>query len=124
MTRRGADPSEAGLEQSIARLLTIGTYLAIALLVVGFALMLASGTGPLSGAPRFDLATVSGDLLALRPTGFIGVGLIVVVATPASRVLASLIGYGRSGERRMALVAISILIVILLSVVTAIVLEG
>ena len=122
--RDPADPSGARLEQSIARLLTGGTYAAIALLAVGFALMIATGVSPLSGGPPFDITAIPGDLLALRPTGFLWLGLLVVVATPASRVLASLIGFAQRGERRMVVVAALILLVIALSVVTAIGLEG
>jgi len=123
MTPAGVDPGadEPGtrLEQSIARLLTWGTYASIALLAIGFALMLAGGIGPLSGGPRFDPAAIPADLVALRPTGFLWLGLVVVLATPASRVIASLIGYGRRGERRMTVVAALVLVVIGVSIVLA-----
>jgi uncharacterized membrane protein len=114
----------ADLERSIARLLTRGTYASVALLVVGVVLMLASGIGPRSGGPAFDPTTLVPDLLALRPAGFLWLGLIVVVATPAARVLASLIGYVRRGERPMTIVAALILVVISLSVALARGLEG
>ena len=114
--RERADPR---LERSIARLLTGGTYISIALLAIGFGLMLVNGISPLSPAPPFDAGQIPADILALRPTGFLWLGLIVVVATPASRVLAALIGYQRSGERRMAIVAAAILAVIAISVVIA-----
>jgi uncharacterized membrane protein len=123
----GDDPtadSEVRLEQSIGRLLTGGSYAAIVLLAIGFVLMLVNGLGPLSGGPTFDITMLPGDLLALRPAGFLWLGLIVVVATPASRVVASLVGYRRRGEWRMAVIAVLILLVILLSVVTATALEG
>jgi uncharacterized membrane protein len=118
---------EAGppdLERSIARLLTIGTYASIALLVLGVVLMLASGIGPRSGGPAFDPSSIVPDVLALRPAGFLWLGLVAVVATPAARVVASLIGYLRRGERAMAVVAALILVVIGLSVALARGLEG
>jgi uncharacterized membrane protein len=118
------DPSDVRLERSIARLLTVGTYTSIALLAIGFVLMLASGISPLEGAPPFDARAIPADILALRPTGFLWLGLIVVVATPAARVAASLVGYLRSGERRMAVIAVAILAVIALSVILASDLEG
>ena len=121
---RRADPSGMRLEQSIARLLTGGSYAAIALLAIGFGLMLVDGIGPLTRGPAFDITTIPGDVAAFRPNGFLWLGLIVVLATPASRVLASLIGYARRGERRMSLVAALILLVIGLSVVVATRLEG
>jgi uncharacterized membrane protein len=114
--RERADP---GLETSIARLLSGGTYLAIALLVIGFGLMLVNGISPLDTAPPFDVRQIPADILALRPTGFLWLGLIVVIATPSSRVIASLIGYARAGERPMVIVATAILVVIAISVVIA-----
>jgi uncharacterized membrane protein len=109
----------AGLERSIARVLTIGTYVSIALLAVGVLLMLAAGIGPLSGGPDFDAGRLVGDLVALRPAGFIWLGLVAVVATPSARVLASLIGYRRRRETMMATISLLILIVIAASVILA-----
>jgi uncharacterized membrane protein len=113
------DRADPALEKSIARLLNGGTYLAIALLAIGFALMVANGISPLDPAPSFDPRQIPADLLALRPTGFLWLGLIVVIATPSSRVIASLVGYARAGERRMVIVATAILVVIAISVLIA-----
>jgi len=115
-----ADP----LERAIARVLTVGTYVSVAVLAVGTAMMLASGVQPLSGGPRLDLGQIGDDLVHLRATGFLWLGLVAVVATPASRVVASLVGYLRDGERLMATIAVLILAVIVLSVGLAIGLEG
>ena len=105
-----------GLEQVIARLLTIGTYGSVAILALGTATMLVSGVQPLAGWTPFDPTRLGEDLGHLRPAGIIWLGLVAVVATPASRVVASLIGYLRQGERSMAVVAGLILAVIVLSV--------
>jgi uncharacterized membrane protein len=110
------EPAAAGLERSIARLLTLGTYASIALLAIGLALLLASGVGPLSGGPSFDPARLLPGLVGLEPAAFLWAGLLVVVATPSARVAAALVGYARSGERPMAVVAALILVVIALSV--------
>jgi uncharacterized membrane protein len=107
------------IERIVARLLTVGTYSSVAVLAVGTAMMLASGVKPLAGWPPFDLGQIGDDLVHLRPLGFLWLGLIAVVATPASRVAASLIGYLRTGERLMALIAVLILAVIALSVALA-----
>jgi uncharacterized membrane protein len=113
------EPGEAGLERTIARLLTVGTYASIACLAVGLVLMLAAGIGPLSGGPAFDPARLIGDLAGLRPEGFLWLGLLLVVGTPAARVVASLIGFARAGERPMVVVAALILVVIVVSVALA-----
>ena len=117
-----ADPAPepaVNLERSIARLLTIGTYASVALLLIGVVLMLATGTAPRSVGPAFDLTKLVPDLLALRPAGYIWLGLVAVVATPAARVFAALIGYARRGDRTMAIVAALIIVVIGLSVALA-----
>ena len=111
------------LDLAIARLLTAGTYLSVALLGIGVVLMAADGLAP-RGGPAFDPSGLAADLVALRPEGFLWLGLIAAIATPSVRVAASLLGYLRRGERRMAGVSLLILGVIALSVLLAIATEG
>ena len=106
----------ADLDRSIARILTMGTYGSVALLGVGVVLMLAAGIAPLAGGPRFELDLLVDDLVHFRPAGFLWLGIVAVIATPSARVLASLVGFARRGERPMAIVATLILAVIVLSV--------
>ena len=107
----------AGLEGGIARLLQGGTYVAVALITMGVALMLVNGLSPLGAAPRLDPGRLVGDLIALRPEGFLWLGLLVVLGTPAARVGLALVGYARDGEREMTIIAILILIVIVIGIV-------
>jgi uncharacterized membrane protein len=118
------EPAQAGLERTIARLLTVGTYASITCLAVGLALMLGAGIGPLSGGPAFDPSRLVGDLVGLHAEGFLWLGLLIVIATPAARVGTSLVGFARAGERPMVLVAALILVVIVVSVGLATGLEG
>jgi len=106
------------LETSIARLLTIGTYASIALISVGVVGLLAAGRSPLDAAPGFDLGRLGGDLVALRSEGFLWLGILGLIATPASRVLAALVGYARTGERAMVVISVLILAVIAIGVVS------
>ncbi|HEV8488989.1 MAG TPA: DUF1634 domain-containing protein [Candidatus Limnocylindrales bacterium] len=112
------------LDVAIARLLTAGTYLSVALLGIGVGLMAAAGVSPLSGGPAFNPTNLLADLAALRPAGFLWLGLIAAIATPSARVAASLVGYLRRGERTMAGVALLILGVIALSILVATATEG
>jgi uncharacterized membrane protein len=112
-------PRPADLELSIARVLTVGTYASIALLVAGVAAMVVAGRSPLDHAPGFDPARIAGDIAALRPEGFLWLGIVLVVATPSARVAASLVGYLRRADRAMAVVSVLILVVIALSVAAA-----
>lgn len=120
--RGGSTPLD--LDRAIARLLTLGTYASVALLAVGVILMLVRRVSPLGGPPSFEPGLLIDDLLGLRPAGYIWLGLVAVVATPAVRVAASLAGYLRRGERSMAFIAVLILVVIAVSVALAVGLEA
>jgi len=100
------------LESTIARLLTVGTYISVALVAIGTAVLLGTGRSPLEAAPAFDPAGILPALAALRPEGFLWLGIVGLVATPAARVLAALVGYGRMGDRAMVAIAVLILGVI------------
>jgi uncharacterized membrane protein len=110
-----ADP----VEVLVARLLSIGTVASIALLAIGSALLAIRGGSPLDAAPDLDLTRIPADLLAGRPDGYLWLGLIVAIATPCARVLASLVGYLRRRERAMTVISILILAVIALTVALA-----
>ena len=112
MTARTA----GAIEHGVARVLTIGTWASIALVLVGVVELLAAGRSPLDSAPAFDLAAIPADLLALRPDGALWLGILGLLATPSVRVLASLVGFARGGERAMVVVAALILLVVGLGV--------
>ena len=112
----GVASSDSGMDGRIARLLRIGTYVAVALIAIGVVLMLATGRSPLDVAPDFDPARLIADLVGLQPAGFLWLGLVVVLLTPAARVAVSGLGYARIGDRSMALIAGLVLVVILTGV--------
>ena len=114
-----AAPKANDFEALIGRLLIAMTYVAVTLLVVGVLLLLAAGTSPLSGGPAFHLGDIVPDILALRPEGFIWLGLLVVLSTPIVRVVVAGFGYGRAREWPMVGVAIGILTVIAVAILTA-----
>lgn len=116
-----ADSEHAsGLEGLVARLLRIGTYVAIGLIALGVVLMLATGRSPLDVAPAFALDRLVADLATLQPAGFLWLGLVVVLLTPAARVAVGAVGYAREGDRIMARIAALVLIVIAIGVVLGI----
>ena len=106
-------------DRTIGRLLIAATYVAALLLTIGVLLMVAGGISPLSGGPGLDLSSLVADLVSLQPAGFLWLGLLAVIATPLSRVLAAAVGYGLAGDRRMVAVAVGILVVIAISITTA-----
>jgi uncharacterized membrane protein len=104
----------------IARVLRTGTLLSIGLLAIGVALMTLAGRSPLDKTwLPLDLGRIPADVLALRPEGFLWLGLLATLSTPLLRVAASIVGFLGAGERRMAGLGIAVLIVIALAVVVA-----
>ena len=67
--------------------------------------------------PRSTRLGLPSDLVAVKPAGFLWLGLVVALATPLGRVAASLVGYVAGGERRMAFIAAAILAVVSLAVI-------
>ncbi len=106
------------VEARIARILAVGTRVAVAFLAIGTVLLIAGGTSPLATEwPPLDPASLPADLVALRPTAFLWLGLVATIATPLLRVAAAAWGFGRAGERRLAALGVAVLVVIALAVV-------
>ena len=114
------------IEALIARLLVVGTYVAIGFVLVGVVLMLGHGIDPLvhATAPAFDLAAVPSQIAALAPEGFLWAGLVTVLCLPIARVIVAGLGFARVGDRRLALVSVMVVLVIVVSILAARGLEG
>jgi uncharacterized membrane protein len=108
-------------ERLIGRLLAGVTYLAVALLLMGVVLLIGAGTSPLSGGPGLDPGRFPSDLLALKPAGFLWLGLLAVIAAPIARVSVALAAYARDGDWLMVGVATAILVVIATAIGSAVV---
>lgn len=104
------------LELTVGRLLTGATWTGVGLIGSGVALMLLQDVSPLAAMPVLTPGSVLAALLALRPEGPLAIGLVVLVASPALRVVGALVGYGRDGERRMVAISIAILAVLVISI--------
>ncbi len=110
----------ARVDRSIARILRAGTLVSIGLLAIGVALMAVAGRSPLDAQwPGLDPARIPSDIRALRPEGFLWLGLLATLATPLLRVAAAVVGFLGAGERRMAGLGAAVLVVIALAVVIA-----
>lgn len=109
------------IETVVARILVVGTWVAVGLILVGVLGMVASGIDPMAHppVPAFDLAAIPGDLVGLRPAGFIWTGILVVMALPVGRVVVAGAGFFAAGERRLALISALVILVVALSIVAA-----
>jgi uncharacterized membrane protein len=109
--------SQADLDRTVGRLLSIGTYASVLILAIGCVLLFVNQIDPIAGGPPLEPRLIVDDIVHLRPAGFIWLGLLALLATPVFRVIVSLGGFVSRGERTMAIVATLILVVIALSVV-------
>lgn len=112
---RVGDPGRAAerdLERVVGRLIVAVTYVAVGLLLVGVLLMVVAGISPLAGGPPLDPASLPLDVARLDPAAFLWLGLLAVIATPLSRVIAAAVGYARIGDRFLVAVALAILVII------------
>ncbi|HUQ44164.1 MAG TPA: DUF1634 domain-containing protein [Candidatus Limnocylindria bacterium] len=111
---------EGSLEVALAHVLQLGTYLSIGLVALGSVLLVAQGGSPTAGGPPLSIDGVVADLAALRPAGFLWIGIIGVLATPGLRVVRAMLGFLRREERRMATVALLVLGVIGVGVISGV----
>lgn len=125
-TARGRRDAADALEAAIGRLLVAGTWLAMALVLVGVLLMLTGGIDPLtrSGVPPFDPSRIPADLVALQPGGFLWAGIALIVTLPVGRVVVAGLGFLAARDGRLALVSLLVLLVVVISVAAALGLEG
>jgi uncharacterized membrane protein len=114
---------DSGFDSTIGRLMIVMTYIAVGLLAVGVVLMVVNGISPLVGGPAFDPTLLVDEIRAGVPTGFLWLGLVVVIATPIVRVAVSSVGFAREGQWRMVAVGLGILSIIAVGIVSSIALE-
>jgi hypothetical protein len=119
-----AEPAAGGTVQAVSRLLAAGTALVVGLVTVGTLLAVGAGRRPLQEpGPPLDVGRTIVDLLALRPEGFLWLGLLLTLVLPPARVALALLGFAREGDRTAAAVALAVLGVLGLSMVVAAALE-
>jgi uncharacterized membrane protein len=123
---RGRAEAAYALEAVIGRLLIAGTWIAMGLILIGAVLMLMTGVDPMAhGAfPPFDAASIPAEMLALQPAGFLWAGIVLVISLPIGRVVVAGVGYVAARDWRLALVSLLVLLVVLVSIATALGMEA
>ncbi len=112
--------AERDTSARVGRLLTLGTYLSVALALAGVVLAGLAGKDPLAAdPPPFDLPRVPALLLAGDPAGFLWAALVASVVLPSARVALAGLGFLAEGDRRQAGIAAAVLAVLALSVAIA-----
>jgi uncharacterized membrane protein len=105
----------------ISGVLIVGVGISAALVALGFIASLAVGwsgslvgAGPSADRPS-DFSSVLDGLIAVRPIALAQAGLLVLVATPVIRVVASVIGFAMEGDRTYVAITMIVLCILLLS---------
>jgi len=105
----------------VSGVLIIGVVLSAVLMTAGFVASLAVGwEGSLRGLPATTLAAsdfsgVGPGLRELRPIAFAQAGLLVLIATPVVRVMASVVAFVLERDRLYAVITIVVLAILLFS---------
>jgi len=109
---RAPSDSDPRLAARLSRLLLVGLSLAVLLLLTGVVLTLVKPGVPVSVS---SLGGLPGALVALEPGGFFDLGLLVLLATPAARVVALLVAFARRRLWLFSGVSLIVLVVLALS---------
>jgi len=105
----------------VSAVLIVGVLISAVLMTVGFIASLAVGwEGSLRGLPATtlpasDFSDVGTSLRELRPIAFAQAGLLVLIATPVVRVMASVVAFVLERDRLYAAITIVVLAILLVS---------
>ena len=105
----------------VSAVLIVGVLISAVLMTVGFIASLAVGwEGSLRGLPATtlpasDFSDVGTGLRELRPIAFAQAGLLVLIATPVVRVMASVVAFVLERDRLYAAITIAVLAILLVS---------
>jgi len=101
------------LDAVVHRLLVVGLAISTVLMLIGLALDLLLRREIPTVVP--DLGEVWTRVLAIRPSGFLALGLLVLIATPIVRVVGSIIIFAYERDWRFALITLVVLAIVTLS---------
>ncbi len=107
----------------VSGVLIIGVVTSAVLITVAFVASLAIGwDGSMLGATDrvrsdADFSNLATSLSRLRPIAIAQLGLLVLVATPVVRVLASVVGFALEGDRLYSAITLGVLAILLVSLV-------
>jgi uncharacterized membrane protein len=111
-----AAKEQQDLNEIVHRMLIVGLVISTTLMLVGLGLDLALGHEAPTTASGF--AEAIQRILALRPSGFLTLGLLVLIATPILRVVGSIGAFIYERDWRYALITFLVLIVVIISLVS------
>ena len=106
---------QSNLDQIIHKLLVIGLAISVSFMLFGLLLDLTLHRFIPTTIP--NLGEVFMRAISLRPSGFLSLGLLVLIATPVVRVIGSFIAFIYERDWRYAGITFLVLLVVVLSIV-------
>jgi uncharacterized membrane protein len=103
------------LNEIVHQMLVIGLILSTALMLVGLGLDLALGREVPAAVP--DFGDIFNRVIALRPSGFLALGLLVLIATPILRVVGSIFAFLYERDWRYAGITLLVLGIVMVSLI-------
>jgi uncharacterized membrane protein len=100
------------VNEVVHRMLIVGLVLSTCLMLLGLALDVLLQRIPPTTVPA--LGEVLGRIAALRPSGFLAAGLLVLIATPVLRVIGSVLAFAY--ERDWVYTGITLLVLLIVTV--------
>ena len=121
-----AQEKEHSLELAMGRMLQIGVTVAALIVFAGGVMYLAQNGGSMRDYEHFHattpaMTTVAGIVLSaahLDPRGIMGVGILLLIATPVCRVLLGVVGFALLRDKLYTLVSLIVLAVLVFSFVS------
>jgi uncharacterized membrane protein len=110
---RPVSENKGGLDRIVSSVLLAGLCAALILMLAGVLLALFRDGQSLPHVITF--AGMFGSLASLGAEGLFGLGLLILLATPAARVLAGMLVFGRRRQWRFVFVGLFVLAVLALS---------
>jgi uncharacterized membrane protein len=110
---RGLDQEQRDLNKIVHGVLIVGLAISTALMVAGVGLALFYRRELPSAVP--DVGEVIGRVIELRPSGFLALGLLVLIATPILRVVGSIGAFLYERDWRYAAITSLVLAILLAS---------
>lgn len=117
---------EHGLEMAMGRMLQIGVTIAAMIVFIGGVMYLAQHGGSLRDFQQFHSAapaiTTVGGILGsaahLEPRGIMGLGILLLIATPVCRVIFGVVGFALLRDKLYTAISLVVLGVLVFSFVT------
>lgn len=103
------------LNEIVHQMLVIGLILSTTLMLVGLALDLALGREVPTAVP--DFGDIFNRVIALRPSGFLALGLLVLIGTPILRVVGSIFAFLYERDWRFAGITLLVLGIVMVSLI-------